>query len=198
VRRDTPSEARPAPRFGRGTLIHGLLQHLPELPAAERARAARSFLGRAGSGLDTEDAARIVDQCLGVLDHPALAAAFAPGSRAEAPLAGEVSGLVISGVIDRLAVSETEVIAIDFKTGRQPPAEVAKTPILYLRQMAAYRALLRAVFPDRPIRCALVWTETATVTMLPDDLLDTHQPGAKASSAVSSHERPGPSGNHAA
>jgi ATP-dependent helicase/nuclease subunit A len=158
-------------------LIHGLLQHLPELPPEDRARAARSFLG-AGSGLDAEEAARIVDQCLAVLDHPALAAAFAQGSRAEVPVAGEVAGLVISGVIDRLAVSATEVIAIDFKTGRQPPAEVAKTPVLYLRQMAAYRALLRAVFPGRTLRCALVWTETATVAMLPDALLDRHQPGA--------------------
>jgi ATP-dependent helicase/nuclease subunit A len=164
-------------------LIHGLLQHLPELPAGDRGRAARSYLGgswgRTSSGLAAEEAARIVDQCLGVLDHPALTTAFAPGSRAEVPLAGEVAGLVISGVIDRLAVSETEVIAIDFKTGRQPPDDVTRTPILYLRQMAAYRALLRAVFPGRSVRCALVWTETATVTMLPDALLDAHQPGVK-------------------
>jgi ATP-dependent helicase/nuclease subunit A len=183
VRRDARPGSRIAPRFARGTLIHGLLQHLPELPAGDRGRAARSYLGgswgRTSSGLAAEEAARIVDQCLGVLDHPALTTAFAPGSRAEVPLAGEVAGLVISGVIDRLAVSETEVIAIDFKTGRQPPDDVTRTPILYLRQMAAYRALLRAVFPGRSVRCALVWTETATVTMLPDALLDAHQPGVK-------------------
>jgi ATP-dependent helicase/nuclease subunit A len=172
VRRDAPSGSR----FARGNLIHSLLQHLPGLPPGDRARTARSFLRRTSSGLDAEEAARIVDQCLGVLDHPALAAAFAPGSRAEAPLAGEVGGLVISGIIDRLAVSETHVIAIDFKTGRQPPDDLTKTPILYLRQMAAYRALLREVFPRRAIRCALVWTETATVTVLPDDLLETHRP----------------------
>jgi ATP-dependent helicase/nuclease subunit A len=100
------------------------------------------------------------------------------GSRAEVPVAGEVAGLVISGIIDRLAVSGTEVVAIDFKTGRQPPEDVARTPVLYLRQMAAYRALLAGVFPGHAIRCALVWTETATVTMLPDTLLDTHRPGA--------------------
>jgi ATP-dependent helicase/nuclease subunit A len=180
VRGDGPPGSRLAPRFARGTLIHGLLQHLPELPPADRARAARSFLGRTGSGLDTEEAARIVDQCLGILGHPLLAAAFAAGSRAEVPLAGEAAGLVISGIIDRLAVSETEVVAIDFKTGRQPPADVARTPVLYLRQMAAYRALLREVFPARSIRCALVWTETATVTVLPDSLLDTHRPGSIA------------------
>jgi ATP-dependent helicase/nuclease subunit A len=178
VRRDASPGAGSSPRFGRGTLIHGLLQHLPDLPAADRARVGRSFLGRAGSGLDAEDAARVLDQCLAVLDHPALAAAFVPGSRAEAPLAGEVAGRVISGVIDRLAVSDSTVVAIDFKTGRQPPAEVAGTPILYLRQMAAYRALLAIVFPGRSIRCALVWTETGTVTVLPDGLLDRHRPGA--------------------
>jgi ATP-dependent helicase/nuclease subunit A len=181
---DSPvrADAPPGARFARGTLIHGLLQHLPDLPPAERERAARAFLGRAGSGLDAGDAARLLDQCLGVLDHPALAAAFAPGSRAEVPLAGEVEGLLISGVIDRLAVSGTEVVAIDFKTGRQPPADIAKTPVLYLRQMAAYRALLRGMFPSRSISCALVWTETATVTMLPGDLLDTHHPGRLAGS----------------
>ncbi len=184
VRRGAPAGSGFTSHVSRGTLIHNLLQHLPELPREDRARAARAFLGRSlgrsGSGLDAEEAARVVDQCLGVLDHPALAAAFAPGSRAEAPVAGEVAGLVISGIIDRLAVSETEVIAIDFKTGRQPPADVARTPVLYLRQMSAYRALLREVFPSRAIRCALVWTETATVTTLPDTLLDAHRPRSVA------------------
>ncbi len=172
ARRDDPAGAR----FARGTLIHGLLQHLPELPPTDRARAGRHFLGRMGSGIGAEDAARILDQCLAVLEHPALAMAFAPGSRAEVPLTGEIAGVVVNGVIDRLAVSEAEVVAIDFKTGRQPPAEIERTPILYLRQMAAYRALLTAIFPGRTIRCALVWTETGAVTVLPDGLLDAHRP----------------------
>jgi ATP-dependent helicase/nuclease subunit A len=48
---------------------------------------------------------------------------------------------------------------------------------MYLRQMAAYRAILRQIFPDRPVRCALVWTRDADVTLLPDNLLDQHEPG---------------------
>jgi ATP-dependent helicase/nuclease subunit A len=167
-------------RFARGSLIHGLLQHLPEVAPVARAGAGRAFLTRAGSALEPEEAETVLQQCLEVLDHPALAAAFRPGSRAEVPLTGEVEGVVITGIIDRLAVSAAEVVAIDFKTGRQPPEDVAKTPILYLRQMAAYRALLRAIFPDRPVRCALVWTETATVAPLPDSLLDAHAPGRNA------------------
>ena len=51
--------------------------------------------------------------------------------------------------------------------------------MLYLRQMAAYRAVLRGIFPDRPVRCALVWTRAARVAMLPDALLDPHAPGVR-------------------
>jgi hypothetical protein len=31
---------------------------------------------------------------------------------------------------------------------------------------------LREIFPTRPVICALVWTQTSQVVMLPDDLLD--------------------------
>jgi len=164
-------------RFARGTLIHGLLQHLPDIAPNLRAEAGRGFLTRPGSALDAAEAERVLTQCLAVLDHPALRSAFAPGSRAEVPLAGEAGGMVITGVVDRLSVSPDQVVAIDFKTARQPPAEIGETPILYLRQMAAYRALLRAIFPNCAVLCALVWTETATVTALPDEVLDGYAPG---------------------
>jgi ATP-dependent helicase/nuclease subunit A len=38
--------------------------------------------------------------------------------------------------------------------------------------MAAYRSVLRAIFPGRKVQCALVWTQASQVVMLPDDLLD--------------------------
>jgi ATP-dependent helicase/nuclease subunit A len=56
-------------------------------------------------------------------------------------------------------------------------------PLLYLRQMAAYRAVLRAVYPDRAVQCALVWTSGARVMPLPDSLLDLHAPGRHARGA---------------
>jgi ATP-dependent helicase/nuclease subunit A len=174
----------PEQRFGRGTLIHGLLQHLPALPDPERLAAARAYLGRSGTGLGGEEAQSLAASVVALLRHPALVMAFAPGSRAEVPLAGEVAGLVITGVVDRLAVSDGVVLAIDYKTNRQPPEAVEATPVLYLRQMAAYRALLRAIFPDHRVRCALVWTETATVAELAESLLDPHAPGAQRPSTT--------------
>ena len=167
-------------RFSRGTLIHQLLQHMPDLPAATRQAAALDFLRRAGKGIDPAEAEIVLAQCEAVIADPALASAFAPGSRAEVPLAGEVAGEVITGIVDRLAVTPDRIVALDFKTNRQPPSLADKTPLLYLRQMAAYRALLQAIFPDRPVDCLLVWTETGTVMPLPDALLAEHSPQARA------------------
>jgi ATP-dependent helicase/nuclease subunit A len=42
--------------------------------------------------------------------------------------------------------------------------------------MAAYRALLRAIHPGRPVICALIWTREARVDVLDAALLDAHAP----------------------
>ncbi len=170
-------------RFRRGQLIHGLLQHLPSLPPGDRADAARRFLARPGQGLAPGSAMIMVREILAILEHPDLAPLFGPGSRAEVPLTGVVGGAVVGGLVDRLAVLRDRVLVADFKTNRTPPAAVADTPILYRRQMALYRAVLRAVFPDRRVICALVWTRDARVVILPDEILDQHEPRPASNAA---------------
>ncbi len=170
-------------RFRRGQLIHALLQHLPAIPPADRAMAAQAWLDRPGHGLPPGAAAEIAAEVLAILDHPELAPLFGPASRAEVPLTGQVAGpggalSVVGGLVDRLAVLEDAVLVADYKTNRDPPKTAAETPVLYLRQLAAYRAVLREIFPDKAVRCALVWTRAARVVMLPDHLLDAHQPSA--------------------
>jgi ATP-dependent helicase/nuclease subunit A len=162
----------------RGQLIHMLLQHLPDIEPSRRAAAARAWLDRPGHELPDGAAEAIAREVLGILAHPELAPLFGPGSRAEAPLTGLVVGVVIGGMVDRLAVLPDRVLVADYKTGREPPETEAKTSVRYLRQMAAYRAVLRGIFPGRRIVCALVWTEAAEVSLLSDAVLDPHEPGA--------------------
>ena len=71
------------------------------------------------------------------------------------------------------------MLLADFKTNRRPPVRVEDTPVMYLRQMASYRAVLRAIFPGRAVECGLVWTREARVSMLPGVLLDQHEPGGR-------------------
>ncbi len=85
---------------------------------------------------------------------------------------------MVGGLVDRLAVLPDRVLVADYKTNRAPPATLAAVPVLYLRQMAAYRAVLQAVHPGRPVHCALVWTTGANVMALPQAVLDRHAPGA--------------------
>ena len=157
-------------RFRRGRAIHRLLQILPDLPPARRSAAAARIL--APYGLEDADKAEILATTMTVINHPDLAAIFAPGTLAEAPLVGRVGDTVIAGQVDRLLVAAGRVMVLDYKTNRPPPRRAADVPALYLGQMAAYRAVLRQLFPGRVVRCALLWTEGPDLMDLPDSLLD--------------------------
>lgn len=162
-------------RFRRGTLIHGLLQRLPDVTPDRRAVAAAGWL--AAQGAPVEEADGYAREALRVLADPAFAEVFGPGSRAEAPLVATLAdGTVVRGVIDRLLVTPEAVLVLDFKTDRPPPAQVEDTPPRILAQMAAYRAALRLIFPKRKVRSALLWTEEPRLAELPDALLDAARP----------------------
>lgn len=172
---NSPVPATTSRRFLRGRLIHELLQHLPELAKADWPARARARLLREPE-LDQEARDEIASQVLQVLAEPGFAAVFGPGSRAEVRIAGHGPGLpvgvIINGTIDRLVVTDREVLVLDFKTNRPPPRTVDQVARTYLIQMAAYRALLQATWPGRTVRAALLWTDVPSLMELPDALMD--------------------------
>jgi ATP-dependent helicase/nuclease subunit A len=167
------ADAEAARRRRYGTLVHRLLELLPALRPADRPAAVDRFLARFASDLEPSERDRLRADVTGLLERPDLAPLFAPGALVEQAIVGLVGDVPVSGQIDRLLVSPDEVVAIDFKTGRRP----ATPPEGYLRQMALYRALLVQRFPDRKIRCGLLWTEAATVDWLDEARLAALAPG---------------------
>jgi len=167
-------------RFRRGLIIHRLLELLPELPRERRADACRRFLARPIHELDAAAQAEIADETERVLDDPVFAPLFGPGSRAEVRVAGEVAGargtMVLSGQVDRLVVTPAEVLVLDYKTNRPPPATENEVAEIYLRQMAAYRAVLGRIYPNRSVTCALLWTDGPRLMTLSSWLLDRYSP----------------------
>ena len=145
-------------RYQRGLIIHRLLQSLPDMPAAKRRGAAGAFVKRPGWDLDETAQEEIITEALAVLESTNFAPLFAPGSRAEVPLTGLVGKFAVSGQVDRLAVTNTDVWIIDYKTNRPPPRKQDDVDLAYVFQMATYRAALRAIYPDRAIHCVLLWT----------------------------------------
>jgi ATP-dependent helicase/nuclease subunit A len=168
-------EAR-ALALAKGRMVHALLEHLPEIPEQDRAKAAAAYIAQAAATLSPDAQAGIRDSVLKILEDPELKPLFGPGSRAEAPITGIVGDIEIGGLIDRLAVGEAKILIADYKTDRQPPERPGAIPAAYLRQLAAYRALLAQIYPQHAIQCALIWTETATPMPIPDTLLAGHAP----------------------
>jgi ATP-dependent helicase/nuclease subunit A len=162
--------------FRRGLLIHRLLELLPDLPPDRRAAACRQWLDRQAPDLDARVRSAIAAETLAVLDDPLFSMVFAPGSRAEVALTGLAGGRVVSGQIDRLAVTDGAVLVVDYKTNRSPPPTIDAVAPVYLRQMAAYRDLLAGIYPEKTITCGLLWTDGPGLMALPDALLDRHAP----------------------
>ncbi|MCH2486641.1 MAG: UvrD-helicase domain-containing protein, partial [Erythrobacter sp.] len=164
-----PDHAAGAAR--RGVLIHALLERLPSVAPDQRRERASAWLARQASDLAEADRAEMLDRAMAVIDRPDFAAVFAPDALAEVPLAAVVEGRVVSGIADRLLVTDEAVTVVDFKTARRPPTALDEVPDHTLEQMAAYVAALEAIYPARTVRAALLYTQTPQLIALPDDTL---------------------------
>lgn len=172
---DPPPDAARKAAARRGTALHRLFETLPGLATDVRRDVALQWCALNVPDLEAEE---LVATVLAVLDDPAFAAVFAAGALTEAPVAAVVGEAVIAGSIDRLLVSETEVLAVDFKTGSRVPAGHDMVPPSHLAQMGAYAAALARVFPGRTVRAGLLYTAGPRLIEVPADVLGAWQPSA--------------------
>src|SRR3954471_10221011 len=150
----------------RGTLVHRLLQSLPDIAAERRGEVALAYLARNADGWSEEERQALAESTLALIADARFGPVFAPGSRAEVSIVGRLERPVgrtalVSGQIDRLVVTATEVLIVDFKTNHAPPSRPEEAPRGYVRQLALYRAVLGKLYPQQVVRAALLWTETA-------------------------------------
>ena len=178
-----PQGSGRAAAVSRGLLLHALFERLPPVAPAMRRDAAMRWLAVQAATLDDAARGEMVAEVLAVLDDPAHAALFGPGSLAEVPLSAVVDGTVVAGIVDRLLVTEDAVTVIDYKTGRHVPAAATEVAPAYLRQMAAYRGALAVIFPGRRIDAALLYTAGPRLIRLDDAALAAHKPGLAATKA---------------
>jgi ATP-dependent helicase/nuclease subunit A len=167
----TPFGAGREERLRRGTLIHLLFEALPGIPKKDRKKAAMSYLEKQPD-LTPAQRAEMITAAFGVMDDPKFAAVFGPGGRAEAPVIGRLGSSIINGRVDRLVITDQAILAIDYKTDRPSPPSVADVGEAYVAQMAAYRAVLAQTWPNRPVRCLLVWTDGPKLMEIPAADLD--------------------------
>jgi ATP-dependent helicase/nuclease subunit A len=161
----------------RGTLVHRLLQSLPDVATGRRRDAALKYLaGNAGDWTDGDREA-LAEAALALIADARFAPVFGTGSRAEVSIIGRLQRpgrlpALVSGQIDRLVVTPDDVLIVDYKTNHAPPRLPAEAPSSYLRQLALYRAVLQKLYPQLPVRTALLWTETAELMEISAPALD--------------------------
>ena len=174
VRNGEAQEARTR-ALQRGTLVHRLLQSLPDVAPDRRQTAALTYLARNAGGWTDDERGTLADQLMALIGDPRFQPVFSAGSRAEVSIVGRLDRPgrpLISGQIDRLVVTPDEVLIVDYKTNHAPPGRAAEAPSGYVRQLALYRAVLQKLYPGRPVRAALLWTETPELMEISAPALD--------------------------
>lgn len=145
-----------------GTVVHNLFEFLPAVAPEAREAAARKFLAKPAWGLSEKDQEQSLKQVMSILNDPDFGAIFGPNSRAEVSITGmfEKDGKkqMMSGQIDRLVVDDKTVLIVDFKNSRKVPKNVKQVQYKYIAQMASYRLALQQIYPDKQIKCALLYT----------------------------------------
>jgi ATP-dependent helicase/nuclease subunit A len=175
-RASTAAAAERIKALARGTLVHRLLQALPSVALERRQATAQTYLANAGSEFTADERVRMVTQVAAVLEDARFAELFGPESRAEVAIAGflEIEGQtrLISGQVDRLAVTAGGILIADYKTTRGVSKAPQDVPESYVRQLALYRGVLQRIDPDRAVRACLIFTEGPDLVEIPGSFLD--------------------------
>jgi len=169
-----PSPENPDARL-RGRIIHRLLELYNRRPGPEQTT---SLLRQTANefGIETNDPllTEAWQEAHGALIDPRLQAVFDArhfdAAFDEVPIHYHRPGGAVHGVIDRLLLSAAEVVIVDYKT--HPNARPDNLSLLaapYLQQMTLYRDGVRRLWPDRPVRCLLLFTACAVLYELPVD-----------------------------
>jgi ATP-dependent helicase/nuclease subunit A len=168
-----PELAKVAAR--RGTLIHALLERMPDVATGDRRKAAERWLAKHAADLTQGARDEMLESALAVLDTPEFGEIFSDKALAEVPLTALVDGVVIAGTADRLLVTDEAVTVVDFKTTRRPPEDASSIPKGTLKQMAAYVSALQAIYPGRDVRAAVLYTQTPALFEVTTAAIEAHK-----------------------
>ncbi len=158
----------------RGRQVHLLLEHLPHHPRSDWPEIAPGILAASPDPCTEHEMQELLQEATRVLTSPGLAYLFAPQALREVGISvalPELDGQRINGKVDLLLEHRGKLLAVDFKTNRIVPERVADVPEGLLRQMGAYVAALARICPGRKIESAILWTHTASLMVLPNDLV---------------------------
>ncbi|MDP3193967.1 double-strand break repair helicase AddA [Tabrizicola sp.] len=148
----------------RGTALHLLLERLPSRPTAD-------WPDLAAALLDEVHRAEALAEAQLVLSHPDLVPLFGPDTLAEVAVSAPWGDRILAGNIDRLVIAPDHILIIDYKSNAVVPTTQAEIPEGILRQLGAYAHMLAAIYPDRRIETAVLWTRVPRLMSVDPDIV---------------------------
>ena len=156
-----------------GTRLHLLLEHLPTVGRHQRAEAGKAILRHDDPAIDDAACQDIVNAAMELLETPELRFLLSSEAIRETEFVAvspTLNDRQLRGKIDLLLVDNNRVLAIDFKSNIDIPDRAQNIPDYILRQMGAYQEALRAIYPNRKIETAILWTRLAKLMTIPPNL----------------------------
>tara|TARA_R110002096_G_scaffold46032_8_gene123103 strand:+ start:6334 stop:9687 length:3354 start_codon:yes stop_codon:yes gene_type:complete len=157
----------------RGRHLHKLLEYMPNQEAGTWEDYGKKLLNCIPDAPNQQAASILIKEAINLLKKPDLRHIFFdPNSIAEvgitAPL--EPLGRDILGYIDRLIVTGSTILAVDFKSNTGVPGTIEQTPKGILAQQGAYLLALQQIYPDHVIDIAILWTRTGQIMSIPHNI----------------------------
>ncbi|MBI1422930.1 MAG: AAA family ATPase [Gammaproteobacteria bacterium] len=140
----------------RGIVIHAMLEALSRQPDTN----VQIFQSRFNQIADEElqqywtEAQTVIQRFPALFDERQYEQSYA-----EVPIAYNDDGRTVYGIIDRLVCYRGRILIVDYKTHRLgTQAELAEASQAYREQLRLYAEGVRRIYPDRSIRCQLLFT----------------------------------------
>lgn len=162
-------------KYNRGNIVHKLLEILPDISEERWSSTIENYLSSNVKDIPEKERKDLQMKILEVLRHKDFSSIFGKGSRAEVPIVGVVGKYAVSGKIDRLLITDKEVMIVDYKSNRNPPESVEHIPVVYLKQLSLYRELIRKIYPQHNVKTSLLWTEKPVLMSIDNDIIDSYK-----------------------
>ncbi|MBP5352559.1 MAG: double-strand break repair helicase AddA [Alphaproteobacteria bacterium] len=146
--------------YRRGTIIHKLLQFLPQ-NKENAATIISEFLQKNAPDFSLYQQQQIAQEVLQLLGNKEFADLFGPCARNEVPIMGEVDGKIISAQLDKLVILPHKIMIVDYKTNRPAAKDMTDTPASYVKQLQVYARLVQKIYTDLPVESYILWTNEA-------------------------------------
>jgi len=160
----------------RGNIIHRILALLTAKKTVPEQALLQQVAGEFSLSVECPALEEYWQEASRLIHHPALQEFFDPArfiaAYNEIPVQYFISRRFIHGIIDRLVLNQNNIIVIDYKTQQYADRKnLAKLAKPYFEQIRLYSNGVQKIWPEKTVRCILLFTACAEAYELGGDKL---------------------------